>query len=307
MEAKAVYVAVTDNEWFDFLSKLKPDEVNFWLPNPVKQIYAIKQNDLVLFKLHAPKRAIGGGGVFVSYTILPISLAWQAFEKKNGADDITSMRERISRYRDISTEHDPLIGCMIIAQPFFLSEENWIPEPPDWKPSIQRGKSYLLDSDQGKWLLAQVQRSLERESIVDKNVAVHEPPVEYRTTRVRLGQGAFRVLVLDAYRRQCAVTGEKVLPVLEAAHIKPVSYSGPNEVNNGLALRADLHRLFERGYITVTPEYIVEVSRKVRADFDNGREYIKLHGKRLAILPDRTEHRPARPFLLWHNENCFLD
>ena len=37
--------------------------------------------------------------------------------------------------------------------------------------------------------------------------------------RPRLGQGTFRVLVTDNYRRRCAVTGEKALPVLDAAHI----------------------------------------------------------------------------------------
>jgi putative restriction endonuclease len=37
----------------------------------------------------------------------------------------------------------------------------------------------------------------------------------------RLGQGAFRLLVTDAYQRRCAVTGERTLPVLDAAHIRP--------------------------------------------------------------------------------------
>jgi hypothetical protein len=35
----------------------------------------------------------------------------------------------------------------------------------------------------------------------------------------RLGQGAFRLQVTDAYGRRCAVTGERTLPALEAAHI----------------------------------------------------------------------------------------
>lgn len=44
--------------------------------------------------------------------------------------------------------------------------------------------------------------------------------------RHRLGQGAFRVLVTDAYQRRCAISGEKTLPVLEAAHIRPYSQHG---------------------------------------------------------------------------------
>jgi putative restriction endonuclease len=48
-------------------------------------------------------------------------------------------------------------------------------------------------------------------------------------TKVRLGQGAFRILVTDAYNRKCAISGEKTLPVLEAAHIKSFSESGPHK------------------------------------------------------------------------------
>ena len=49
----------------------------------------------------------------------------------------------------------------------------------------------------------------------------------------------------DAYERRCAVTGEKTLPVLEAAHIRPYALLGPHRVNNGLLLRSDLHKLFD--------------------------------------------------------------
>ena len=44
--------------------------------------------------------------------------------------------------------------------------------------------------------------------------------------RPRLGQGAFRVLVTDIYRRRCAVTQERTLPALEAAHIRPYGDGG---------------------------------------------------------------------------------
>lgn len=44
--------------------------------------------------------------------------------------------------------------------------------------------------------------------------------------RPRLGQGAFRVLVTDVYGRKCAVTGERTLPALEAAHIRPYAEGG---------------------------------------------------------------------------------
>jgi putative restriction endonuclease len=61
----------------------------------------------------------------------------------------------------------------------------------------------------------------------------------------RLGQGSFRVLVTDAYRYRCAITSERTLPVLEAAHIRPYATGGKHALSNGLLLRSDLHRLFD--------------------------------------------------------------
>lgn len=66
-------------------------------------------------------------------------------------------------------------------------------------------------------------------------------------TKPRIGQGSFRLLVTDAYKRRCAITGENTLPVLEAAHIVPYSQNGTHDVSNGLLLRADFHKLFDAG------------------------------------------------------------
>ncbi len=80
----------------------------------------------------------------------------------------------------------------------------------------------------------------------------------------RLGQGTFRVIVTDAYSRRYSITGERVLPVLEAAHIRPFSDGGEHRVNTGLLLRSDAHTLFERRYVTVTPEHRIEVSKRLK-------------------------------------------
>src|SRR5690606_35865773 len=122
--------------------------------------------------------------------------------------------------------------------------------------------------------------------------------------RPRLGQGAFRVAVTEAYRRACAVTGEHSLPALEAAHIRPFSKDGPHGVRNGILLRADLHRLFERGYVTVTPGHVLEVSRRLRTDFENGRTYFPLHGTRITVPQDPQDH-PDPCYLSWHNERVY--
>jgi putative restriction endonuclease len=125
-------------------------------------------------------------------------------------------------------------------------------------------------------------------------------------TRHRLGQGAFRVLVTDAYHRRCAVTGEKTLPVLKAAHIKPYADRGPHVTNNGILLKSDFHTLFDKGYITIDRDYRLDVSPRLQQDYGNGRDYYKYHGQRLFNLPDQESQRPGREFLEWHNENVFL-
>jgi len=121
----------------------------------------------------------------------------------------------------------------------------------------------------------------------------------------RLGQGTFRIAVTDAYQRRCAVTEERTLPVLEAAHIRPYSRDGAHEVSNGLLLRTDLHKLFDRGYVTVGPDRRFEVSSRIKEEFENGRDYYALHG-RLLRLPKRPDLQPSPATLEWHRNKVFL-
>ncbi|WP_237251773.1 HNH endonuclease [Thioalkalivibrio nitratireducens] len=103
---------------------------------------------------------------------------------------------------------------------------------------------------------------------------------------------------------RCAVTQERTLPALEAAHIRPYADGGVHEASNGLLLRRDLHSLFDAGYVTVTPELRFEVSRRIRAEFENGRQYYALHGQTI-FAPEGTADRPNPAALSWHNDQCF--
>ncbi|MBL0341208.1 MAG: HNH endonuclease [Bacteroidetes bacterium] len=82
------------------------------------------------------------------------------------------------------------------------------------------------------------------------------------------------------------------MPVLEAAHIKPYNKSGPHLLSNGLFLRADLHKLFDNGYLTITSDYKIEVSKRIKEEFQNGKEYYQFHGKELLHLPVELNNRP---------------
>ncbi len=122
--------------------------------------------------------------------------------------------------------------------------------------------------------------------------------------RPRLGQGAFRVIVTDAYRRKCVITGERTLPALEAAHVKPFADGGTHDPTNGLLFRRDIHALFDSGYVTVAPDMTFHVSRKIKEEFENGRHYYQLHGQPISAPISPASH-PDAIALTWHNETRF--
>jgi len=301
------FVGITDNHWFEFLSERKPDEVNFWRPRSRFEFHAIQVGEPFIFKLHSPQNFIVGGGYFVRHTILPVSLAWQAFGEKNGAQDYQTFFNRVSRLGH-RTEHDPMIGCTVLAEPFFFEKQNWVSVPADWAPNIVVGKAYDSSEASGLALWSRVQAGIALSgSSITTPATIAESPgygAEY-LTRARLGQGAFRVLVTDAYGRRCAISGERTLPVLHAGHIKPFGEGGPNHVSNGLLLRSDLHILFDKGYATVTPDFHIEISPRIKDEFENGKEYYRFHGRELAVLPQNRYEIPSKEFLDWHNEHRF--
>ena len=298
-------VAVTDGDWFEMLRQ-EPDlrEVNFWAPSAVN-FRALQPGELFLFKLRAPRHFIVGGGIFAHANTLPCSLAWEAFKEANGARSPQEMRTRIAdlRHTDPGDRTDFEIGCRILTQPFFFNEPDWIPAPASWSPTIVSFKTYNTDDPDGLALWEAVNDRLQGSQFVgmaEPQARFGEP---YRI-RPRLGQGAFRIMVTDIYQRRCAVTRERTLPALEAAHIRPYADGGAHEARNGLLLRRDIHSLFDAGYVTVTPDLHFEVSQRIKEEFENGRDYYALHGQRISA-PQEAGQRPDPVILSWHNDNCF--
>jgi len=311
-----LYLGVTDTNWFNYLFRINPEDVNFWQPGGHSSFKVLERGAPFLFKLKYPVNAIGGVGFFVSHTSLPLSLAWETFETGNGCASFSEFKSAIMKYRSGSNalETDPIIGCIVLTNPVFFKSEDWIPAPSDWSKNIVSGKSYSTEEPIGKEIWNQVEARLERYNFYDKEMREGDA-ISADTSlanrygsylaKVRLGQGSFRLLITDVYNRRCAVSGERTLPVLEAAHIKPYAESGPHAIANGLLLRSDLHKLFDAGYITVTENYSVEVSKRIKAEYENGKEYYRYHGKKLIVLPENTQEQPGGGYLLWHNENVF--
>ena len=167
-----LYVGITDYDWFRFLSALPGiDEVNFWQPGGRTNFQAPRPGELFLFKLHAPRNFIVGGGVFARADILPTSLAWEAFGASNGAPSLAEMRRRIVFYRGVPDDarQDYSIGCRVLTQPFLLPENQWIPIPPSWSRHIQQGRTYDAAEGDGRLLW---------EAVMDRSTLNREPAIE---------------------------------------------------------------------------------------------------------------------------------
>ena len=309
------YLGVTDNNWFNYLSRISPEDVNFWQPGGTMNFKVLTTGAPFLFKLKSPQNAIGGIGFFSSHTFLPINIAWDFFGNRNGCESFEQFRQIILQLRKNKSEINPTIGCIVLTNPIFFNPEDWIEISDTWKNSIVQGKSYDTDESIGRFIWNKVElllpKYLANKPFKEKTeqLVLEEPntPLYGNSIlqKVRLGQGAFRVLVTDAYKRRCSISGEKTLLVLEAAHIKPYSLTGPHTISNGLLLRSDIHKLFDAGYLTITSELKVEVSKRIKEEFENGREYYQYHGKGFVNLPDDSTDRPNEKFIEWHNNNIY--
>ena len=300
------WVGITDYEWYRFLaSRPNLDEANFWQPTAGRRAAALLPGEPFLFKLKARHGGfIVGGGNFVTYSPYPAHLAWEAFGERNGARSFDEMLERIVRLRaGVDRRQAGIVGCNVIGDLFFLAEDRWIPPPVGWKPNVQSGEWFDTASIPGRLLWNAVEET--RGRVPASHGVAEDRYGAPMLVRPRLGQGGFRLLVTDAYERRCAVTGERTLPALEAAHIRPYSLQGEHRIDNGLLLRRDLHALFDDGYITVTPEHRVRVSRRIREEFQNGRDYYALDGTSLRP-PAPPNPPPSREFLEWHGDARFL-
>jgi len=321
------FVANTDYDWFTFLRAIEPptDDVNFWKPGSETSFKALQPGEPLFFKLKAPRNLIAGFGYFAHFSTLPVSMAWQVYGQANGAPSYADMRERLLRIRqrfdmDTDPKQDFWIGCILVNQPVFFDDDEWVRIPEDFSGPIVQGKRYDLTSGEGERIWYEcLARAAKRPEWTGPYFGVDEPlegdmiadvPLcsgygELALVRPRLGQRSFRIAVLDSYGRRCAVTNERTLPALEAAHIRDYRNVQEHSLTNGILFRADIHKLFDAGYVTVTPDYHFEVSRRIKEEFENGRDYYALHGSPIR-LPQKTADYPATESLFWHNEQRYL-
>lgn len=115
----------------------------------------------------------------------------------------------------------------------------------------------------------------------------------------RQGQAKWRADLLVIYGGSCAVTGWDVPAGIEAAHIVPYSGDLTNEVRNGLVLRRDVHTLFDRGLLTISPECVVRVSSSLLSTSAWALNDLP------ARIPPEEQGGASRRLLAWHEQEVF--
>lgn len=70
-------------------------------------------------------------------------------------------------------------------------------------------------------------------------------------------------------------------------------------LSNGILLRSDLNRLFDRGYLTIEPTTIkVLVSKRIREEFENGRDYYDLEDRLVQKPVDANAMRQWKSYAI---------
>ncbi|MCY0968358.1 HNH endonuclease [Chryseobacterium wangxinyae] len=146
------------------------------------------------------------------------------------------------------------------------------------------------------------------EDIIDTEVLDFPIGLEKETLiKQRVNQSFFRSTILSSYNSKCCITGLAIPDFLVASHIKPWKADEINRLNphNGLCLNSIHDKAFDKGFLTITPNYKIKIS-KYFEDFKNESSisdfFLKYDDKSI-YLPDRF--LPSKDFLDYHYNTIF--
>lgn len=182
-----------------------------------------------------------------------------------------------------------------------LDQEVWNEFNGDWNQLVYESEK-LLAGLKGSAL--EVSAELPDENI-QEITRLHGEEKE-RLIKVRVNQNFFRKTILANYNASCCITGLNNPDLLIASHIIPWSVDKPNRLNpqNGLCLNALHDRAFDKGLITITPDFKIKLSKIIKNVKNIGlQKYFEEYDNAMIILPDKFV--PNREFLDYHNQNIF--
>lgn len=127
-------------------------------------------------------------------------------------------------------------------------------------------------------------------------------------TKSRVNQSFFRSTVLSSYNLKCCIPGLSIPDLLVASHIIPWSKNSEHRTNphNGLCLNSIHDRAFDRGLITISPDFKIKVSKYIK-DYSEDKsvnDFFIKYDKQNIIRPNRF--LPTQEFLEYHFENIFI-
>lgn len=150
--------------------------------------------------------------------------------------------------------------------------------------------------------------------IIEDKILAEKPEVYREETERLLKQGdeeevflrgsLFKKEIPKIYDNTCCISGYRIdslvsISMIDACHIRPFSECYDDTIGNGIALCPNLHRAFDRGIITINPEYKVVVSSAFTEN-DHSFSIRQFQGKSI-LLPEQKKYWPDRANLEWHN------
>ncbi len=180
-----------------------------------------------------------------------------------------------------------------------LEEEVWDEFHGDWEKLAYESEMLIA-----KYLNKPLEESIQLNEFELKNkIGLDREAI----VKQRVNQSFFRSTILSSYNLKCCITGISIPDFLVAGHIKPWAEDKANRLNphNGICLNNLHDKAFEKGFITITTDYKVKVS-KVLNEFENEnsiKDLIFKYDNKQIILPDRF--LPSKEFLEYHYEEIF--
>lgn len=124
---------------------------------------------------------------------------------------------------------------------------------------------------------------------------------------IRAKQSFFRDTVISSYQGHCCISGLTVPRLLNASHIVPWKVDRANRLNprNGLSLSTLHDRAFDRGLISVTPDFRIRISKQLKRT-----KHDPFLASSLLALEDRKitlpeKFHPKKQFLEYHFTKVF--
>lgn len=315
LELKQIVICKVSLRWYEILNRqyeiLGSTVVNCWRATNdaiSDALLHLEPGSMVMFmteNMHTDfKYKIVGGGFFTGFRNLKPDDAWDVYGTRNGCLDYEQFLDAV---KEESGSADANINSLILSNIFFFDPRKCVHVPEELVTDFDKDSRFVFNMTDP---IAQYLHSL---VMVARKPLVNQEGRNFQGmyfmaahANSRDHQAIFDAKVNAAYNFCCAITGTRVSPVLEVAHIKPFFDTKFQTVQNGILLRSDLHKLFSAGFITLDYRSISDIRVKTSKQYQSifGNEYQCFDGKNIN-LPEDINLRPLHEYITWHNENRF--